>query len=84
MNFGWGIADEVKRNLLTLWNTYSFFVMYANLDGFVPEKATVPLAERAELDRWILARLNDLIVQSRAELDEYDVASVCRRSGGLR
>jgi isoleucyl-tRNA synthetase len=79
MNFGWGIADGVKRNLLTLWNTYSFFVMYANLDGFVPEKATVPLAQRAELDHWILARLNDLIGEARAELDEYDVASVCRR-----
>jgi isoleucyl-tRNA synthetase len=79
MNFGFGIGEEVKRNLLTLWNTYSFFVMYANLDGFVPEKATVPVAERAELDRWILARLNELVGQARAELDEFDVASVTRQ-----
>ncbi|HET9495326.1 MAG TPA: isoleucine--tRNA ligase, partial [Chloroflexia bacterium] len=79
MNFGFSIGEEVKRNLLTLWNTYSFFVMYANLDGFVPEKATVPVAERAELDRWILARLNELVGQARAELDEYDVASVTRQ-----
>ncbi|HST05138.1 MAG TPA: isoleucine--tRNA ligase [Chloroflexia bacterium] len=83
MNFGWALADGVKRNLLTLWNTYSFFVMYANLDGFVPEKATVPLAERAELDRWILARLHDLLAQARVELDQYDVASVCRRVEGF-
>jgi isoleucyl-tRNA synthetase len=79
MNFGFGLADEVKRKLLTLWNTYSFFVMYANLDGFVPEKVAVPVAERAELDRWILARLNDLVGQARAELDEYDVASLTRQ-----
>ncbi len=79
MNFGWGIAEEVKRNLLTLWNTYSFFVMYANLDGFVPEEANVPVAERAELDRWILARLNELVAQAHAELDEFDCASLSRQ-----
>jgi isoleucyl-tRNA synthetase len=79
MNFGWGLADDVKRNLLTLWNTYSFFVMYANLDGFVPEKTSVPVKERAELDRWILARLNELVEQSNAELQDYDVASVTRQ-----
>src|SRR5215218_9548701 len=79
MNFGYGPAEEVKRKLLTLWNTYSFFVMYANLDGFEPEKASVPVAVRAELDRWILARLNDLVGQTRAELDEFDTASVTRQ-----
>jgi isoleucyl-tRNA synthetase len=79
MNFGWHIADEVKRNLLTLWNTYSFFIMYANLDGFVPEKASVPVAERSELDRWILARLNELVGQAHADLQDYDVASLTRQ-----
>lgn len=79
MNFGFGIGEEVKRNLLTLWNTYSFFVMYANLDGFVPEKSAVPVAERAELDRWILARLNELVGQAHAELQDYDVASLTRQ-----
>lgn len=79
MNFGYGIADEIKRNLLTLWNTYSFFVMYANLDGFDPSQAAVPVKERAELDRWILARLNELIQLCRTELDEYDTAGVTRQ-----
>jgi isoleucyl-tRNA synthetase len=79
MNFGYGIADDVKRNLLTLWNTYSFFVMYANLDGFDPNKGTVPVAERAELDRWIIARLHELIGAARQEMDSYDVGSVTRR-----
>ncbi len=79
MNFGYGIADEIKRNLLTLWNTYSFFVMYANLDGFDPGQAAVPVQERAELDRWILARLHELIRLCRAELAGYDVAAVTRQ-----
>jgi isoleucyl-tRNA synthetase len=99
MNFGWGIADEIKRNLLTLWNTYSFFVMYANLDGWTPDdgfrvvdsrgnfvpnpKSKIQNPKSSELDRWILARLNDLVGQARAELDEYDVASVCRQVEGF-
>ncbi len=78
MNFGYGLADEVKRNLLTLWNTYSFFVMYANLDGYVPGAETVPVAERSELDRWILARLNELVGLVRSRLDTYDAGGVTR------
>ncbi|HET6312857.1 MAG TPA: isoleucine--tRNA ligase [Chloroflexia bacterium] len=78
MNFGYNLAEEVKRNLLTLWNTYSFFVMYANLDGFDPSASAVPVRERAELDRWILARLHELIQLCRTELDSFDTASVTR------
>jgi isoleucyl-tRNA synthetase len=78
MNFGYGIADEVKRNLLTLWNTYSFFVMYANLDGYTPQSGSVPVAERPELDRWILARLHELIRQVRAEFEAFDTPGVTR------
>ena len=78
MNFGYGLGDKVKAHLLTLWNTYSFFVMYANLDGFVPEQATVPVAERAELDRWILASLNELVKQCRAGMDDFDTSISCR------
>jgi isoleucyl-tRNA synthetase len=78
MNFGYGLADEIKRNLLTLWNTYSFFVMYANLDGYDPSKGSVPVADRPEIDRWILARLNELIGQVRSRLDAYDSVSVTR------
>ena len=95
LNFGWNIADDVKRNLLTLWNTYSFFIMYANLDGWTPGSAfwtldsngnSVPNPQPAtrnpqlsELDRWILARLNELVEQANAELEDYDVASVTRQ-----
>jgi isoleucyl-tRNA synthetase len=78
MNFGYGLADEVKRNLMTLWNSYSFFVMYANLDGFNPAESTVPVAQRSELDRWILARLHELTRLAREELGSFDVAALTR------
>ena len=79
LRFGFGIADETVRRLLTLWNTYSFFVTYANLDGFDPTKTPpVPVAERSELDRWMLSRLNSLIRETRKDLDVYDSASVTR------
>ncbi|MCF7823426.1 MAG: isoleucine--tRNA ligase [Candidatus Marinimicrobia bacterium] len=70
LNFGYGAADEVRRKLLTLWNTYSFFVTYARLDEFDPLS---PLDESTltELDKWVLARLNRLIVESRRDYESY-------------
>lgn len=77
LNFGWDALDDVKRRLLTLWNTYRFFVTYAVLDGWTPD-AAVPVAERPELDRWVLARLNTLIGEVRAGLDRYDSVDPAR------
>jgi isoleucyl-tRNA synthetase len=55
-------VDEVKRKFFgTLYNTYNFFAMYANIDGFTYSEADVPVAERPELDRWIISLLNSLI-----------------------
>jgi isoleucyl-tRNA synthetase len=70
LNFGYGAADEVRRKVLTLWNTYSFFVTYARLDKFDPMS---PLDESnlTELDRWILARLNQLVGQARKDYNGY-------------
>lgn len=60
--------EEVKRKFFgTLYNTYSFFTLYTNLDGFKYEEAEIPLNERPELDRWILSELNTLI----KKVDEY-------------
>jgi isoleucyl-tRNA synthetase len=77
--FGYGPAEEVKRKLLTLWNTYSFFVTYAALDQFDPVHTQVPTWERAPLDRWILSELHVLIRDVREALDAYDAASATRR-----
>jgi isoleucyl-tRNA synthetase len=79
LRFGFGIADETVRRLLTLWNTYSFFVTYANLDGFDPSKVpAVAPAQRSELDRWVLSRLHELIRNTNRNLGQFDSASVTR------
>jgi len=70
LNFGYAAADEVRRKLLTLWNTYSFFVTYARLDDFDPLS---PLDESTltELDQWVFARLNRLIAESRRDYEAF-------------
>jgi isoleucyl-tRNA synthetase len=66
-------VDEVRRKFFgTLYNTYSFFALYANVDGFDPEAAQVAFEKRPEIDRWILSCLNTLIKGVQTELDNYD------------
>ncbi len=66
-------VDEVRRKFFgTLYNTYSFFALYANVDGFDPTAAQVAFEKRPEIDRWILSCLNTLIKGVEAELDGYD------------
>ena len=70
---------EVRRKFFgTLYNTYAFFARYANIDGFDPASEAVPVAERPELDRWILSRLNHVIVSVKAAYEDYDVKSAGR------
>ncbi len=71
--FGYKRADEVKRRfLLPLWNVYSFFVTYANLDDWKPGSEPVELTL---LDRWVLAKLQVLIQHVTESLESYDVRS---------
>ncbi|MDD6437954.1 MAG: DUF5915 domain-containing protein, partial [Prevotella sp.] len=66
-------VDEVRRKFFgTLYNTYSFFALYANVDGFDPQMPQVPVEERPEIDRWILSCLNSLVKGVERELDGYD------------
>ena len=66
-------VDEIRRKLFgTLYNTYSFFALYANVDGFDYREADVPLNERPEIDRWILSELHSLIKGVEYEMDDYD------------
>lgn len=66
-------VDEVRRKFFgTLYNTYSFFALYANVDGFAYEEAEVPVSERPEIDRWILSELNSLIKSVDACYNEYE------------
>ena len=66
-------VDEVRRKFFgTLYNTYSFFALYANVDGFTYAEADVPVAERPEIDRWILSLLNSLIKNVDACFNDYE------------
>jgi isoleucyl-tRNA synthetase len=78
INFGYGHADDVRRGMfLTLWNTYAFFVTYANLDNWTPAQAEGDLAY-TELDRWVLSELHQLIAGETERLHDFDAASVTR------
>jgi isoleucyl-tRNA synthetase len=67
-----GIADVQRKFFGTLFHTYGFFALYANLDGFAYTEAEVPFAERPEMDRWILSRLHSLCRDVNAAYDEYE------------
>jgi isoleucyl-tRNA synthetase len=75
LNFGWESLDDVKRRLLVLWNTYSFFVTYAKVDGWTPKDEATPLEQRSMLDRWVIGRLHEVIGQVRSGLDDFDATS---------
>ncbi|HEY4720365.1 MAG TPA: DUF5915 domain-containing protein, partial [Anaerolineae bacterium] len=71
--FGYHTADETRRRFfIPLWNVYSFFATYANLDGWTPVAPTL-VGEYSSLDRWIRARLHELIGEMAVALDDYDL-----------
>ena len=77
--FGPENVDEVIRKfILTLWNTYSFYTLYANIDGFDPAEHDVPVYKRSLMDQWILGDLHILIKKVTAELEGYDVFAAGR------
>jgi isoleucyl-tRNA synthetase len=68
--FGYTKANEVKRMyFMTLFNVYNFFAIYANLDNWTPKQQPRKLAQ---LDRWIMSRLNTLVVNCTNSLEDYD------------
>jgi isoleucyl-tRNA synthetase len=72
------VAEVARRFLMTLWNVYSFFVTYANIDHFTPNSEWVSSAE-SELDRWIISELNQLIIDVDAALDGYNPTDAGRK-----
>ncbi len=75
LNFGYGPANEVKKRLLTFWNTASFFVTYANIESFEPGYVDIDDApagaDLRPLDRWMLARTQELVRDSTESLDAF-------------
>jgi isoleucyl-tRNA synthetase len=73
LKFDLGGIDEVKRKFFgTLYNTYNFFAMYANIDGFTYSEAEIPDEERPELDRWIISLLNSLVKDVADSYETYE------------
>ncbi|HEX2051065.1 MAG TPA: isoleucine--tRNA ligase [Actinomycetota bacterium] len=73
------VEEALRKYLLTLWNTYSFWVTYASLEGYEPGTSDVPVSERGEMDRWILAELYDTVRESTGALEAFDATRAGRR-----
>lgn len=74
-----GILETRNKLFGTLYNTYNFFALYANLDGFkMDEFQVLPMEKRSELDRWVISKLYSLVSDYRAAMDNYDVTKACR------
>ena len=67
-----GIKEVQRKFFGTLYNTYQFFALYANVDGFTCKEAPIPYAQRPEIDRWILSSLQSLIKEVNAQMDDYE------------
>ncbi len=75
------LAEAAHRTFDTLANTYKFFQLYANLEGWSPSAADPPVAERNILDRWITSRVSALATNVRADLDAYEITRAARAIG---
>jgi isoleucyl-tRNA synthetase len=73
-----GLGEVQRKFFGTLVNTYSFLVLYANIDSFDFSEKAVPVPERPEIDRWILSELNSLVTRYTAQMDAYDVTRAAR------
>jgi isoleucyl-tRNA synthetase len=74
-----GIQETQRKFFGTLYNTYSFFALYANVDQFDPKSPEIPFENRPEMDRWILSKLNSLIELVDACYERYDVTNAGRQ-----
>jgi isoleucyl-tRNA synthetase len=73
-----GIQEVQRKFFGTLYNTYQFFALYSNVDGFAFKEAYIPLEQRPEIDRWILSSLNTLIKKATAAMDDYEPTAAGR------
>ncbi|MFM7594549.1 MAG: isoleucine--tRNA ligase, partial [Flavobacteriales bacterium] len=74
-----GIQETQRKFFGTLYNTYSFFALYANIDAFDPMVDQLPIEQRPEMDRWVLSRLNSLITQVDESYEQYDATNAGRQ-----
>ncbi len=73
-----GIKEVLRKFMNTLINTYSFFVLYANIDDFQPGKQKIPFEERPEIDRWIISKLYGIVEQVNTAMEDYELTRAAR------
>lgn len=73
INFGYGPAKEIRKHLLTLWNSYAFWTNYAILDDINPATLKIDLSDLTEIDRWVLAKLQQLVQNAHDNYSDYNV-----------
>lgn len=76
-----GVQEMARKLFSTVYNTYSFFALYANVDGFDNSAPQVPFEKRPEIDRWILSLLNSLILEVDSDLEDYEPTKAARAIG---
>ncbi|MEE4311853.1 MAG: isoleucine--tRNA ligase [candidate division KSB1 bacterium] len=80
LNFGYGPAKDIRKHLLTLWNTYAFWTNYAILDDIDPAELQADRSEMAEIDRWVLAKLQELTKIARKNYDEFTILTFMKKA----
>ncbi|HUI30023.1 MAG TPA: isoleucine--tRNA ligase [Candidatus Acidoferrales bacterium] len=73
-----GLVEVQRKFFSTLLNTYAFFTLYANIDGFTYSEPRIPVSERLEIDRWIVSVMNSLVKDYSTSMDAYDVMKAAR------
>ncbi len=78
-----GVREVLRKVMLPLWNAYSFFVTYANIDGWTPTAASTSVPVTHQLDRWVLSSLQTLIADVNTHMDRYQLHRVVPRLDGF-
>jgi len=80
LNFGYGPAKDIRKHLLTLWNTYAFWTNYAILDEINPVNLKAQNADLTEIDRWVLAKLQELIKDAYKSYDDFNILAFMKKA----
>ena len=74
-----GVKEVASKVIGTLRNTYGFFALYANIDGYDPAEHSVPMSERPVMDRWIISRMHATVTDATRSMESYDITKAVRR-----
>ncbi len=81
LNFGYGLGEAIRRRVFnTWWNVYAFLVTYMQADAFDPNQPKVPFADRQDIDRWVLSKLQELVQTGNERLADFDTAALVRKA----